>query len=71
MWFSLQAWMICFCATMNVIVENALFKEMAGHLATCKSVNQVCFARKDQRKFVKGINVITSEECISQHRPLV
>ena len=30
-----------------------------------------CFIRKNQRKFFKDINILTSEECITQHKPLV
>ena len=61
---------------MNMTVWYTLFQEKESHLVTYESgpANiQVgyCLVRKDLTKFVTNMKVLPSEECFTQHKPLV
>ena len=60
------------CATINIITENILFQKWDGHLATwdwsIKYTLRLLFGRGSQSKFVKGILILLSEECITYHK---
>ena len=65
-----------FCAAVNLVAGNITFKNKASHLVTyhcglLKTQGDYCLVRGDQRKFVKDKKVLLSEECITQHIPLV
>lgn len=65
-----------FCAAVNLLVGNITFKKRASHLVTyhcglLKTQGDYWLVRRDQRKFVKDVKVLLSEECITQHIPLV
>ena len=65
-----------FCAAMDMIVANTFFKKRDSHLVTYESGSaktqvDYCLVRKDQRKLLKDIKVIPSEECIAQHKPVI
>ena len=65
-----------FCATMNITVGNTLFKKKTSHLVTYESVSsktQVyhCLVMRNKRKFLEDMKVLSSEECITKHKPLV
>ena len=56
-----------FFEAMNVTVENALFKRSESHLVkneSSPSKMQIyyCLVRKDQREFIKDMNVLPSKE---------
>ena len=60
-----------FCATMNMVLGNTLFKKRVSHLVTYESgisKTQVdyCLVRRNQQKFLKEISLT-----ITQHKPLV
>ena len=61
---------------MNMTVGNTLFKMRVSHLVTYepgpykRNVDH-CLVKRKQRKFLKDIKVLPSEECITQRKPLV
>ena len=64
-----------FCAAMNKVVGNICMKS-ASHLVTyqcdpLKTQVDYRLVRRDQRKFVKGLEVLPREDCITQHKPLI
>ena len=65
---------------MDMIVANTFFKKRDSHLVTYKSGSEsgsaktqvdYCLVRKGQRKLLKDIKVVPSEECITQHKPVI
>lgn len=65
-----------FCAAVNLVGGNITFKKRASQLVTyhcglLKTQVDYWLVRGDQRKFVKDVKVLPSEECITQHIPLV
>ena len=56
-------------------VENTLFKKRLSYLVTHESgqskIQVYCLLSTNRRKFLKDIIVLLSEECITQHKPLV
>lgn len=64
-----------FCANMNITVGNTLFKKRTGHLVIYESVSlktQVyhCLVIRNKRKYLEDMKVLSSEECITKHKPL-
>ena len=62
-----------FCAAMNITVVNKLFKRRASHWVNYESgpsKTQVgyCLVRRSQRRFWKGIKILSSDECTTQHK---
>ena len=67
---------IVLLVAMKVTVENTLFNKRASHLVILESdPSKTRFnyylVRRKQRKFLKDIKVLPSEDCITQHRPLI
>ena len=65
-----------FCAALNVMVGSSFFNKSASHLIAyqsgpCKTQVKYFLERKDQRKLVKDVSILPSEDCITQHKPLV
>ena len=61
---------------MNIPVGNTFFKKRVSHLVThesrpSKTQLDYCLIRRNQRKFLKDMKVLPSEECITQYKPLV
>ena len=59
-----------------MMVGNTFFNKSASHLITyqsgpCKTQVEYFLERKNQRKLVKDVSIHPSEDCISQHKPLV
>ena len=65
-----------FCAALNMFVGNTYFKKKESHLVTFESgsartqIDYFLF-RQNQRKYLCDVKVIPSEECITQHKPVV
>ena len=67
---------IALLVAMKITVENTLSNKRASYLVILQSdPSKTRFnynlVRRKQRKFLKDINVLPSEDCITQHRPLV
>ena len=65
-----------FWAAINTSAGNTLFRKKTSNLLACEpgpSKTQVdyCLIRRNQRKFLKDIKVLSSEEYITQHNPLI
>ena len=65
-----------FCAALNMFVGNTCFKKKDSHLVTFESGlarTQIDYflLRQNQRKYLCDVKVIPSEECITQHKPVV
>ena len=53
---------------MNLTVGNALFKKRGKSLSHLKTQVDYCLVRRNQRKFLEDIKVLTSAECITQYK---
>lgn len=65
-----------FCAAMNMTVRNTLFQKRASHLVNnesgpSKTHLDYFWVRRNQQKFLKDIEALPSEQCITQDKPLV
>ena len=62
-----------FAESLDLVICNSLFKKRKSHLVTYSSggaQTQILTRLKD-RKLLKDVKVVPSEECVSQHRLLI
>ena len=65
-----------FCAAVNTIAGNALFKKWKTHLikyesGPSKMQLDYCLVKRNQGFYLKGINVLPNEDFITQQKPVL
>ena len=53
---------------MNITVGNTLIKKRGKSLSHLKTQVDYYLVRRNQRKFLEGVKVLTSGECITQYK---